>query len=121
MLTPDGLTNQLTLTTTACATIGTLARYGEEVLDNYLNDPDAFLNNEMMAFPNPSNGAFTVNLFEIEHANLVVTNTLGEIVYLANDVSKFVPVVLENAPTGLYFVNAYYGDGKVITKTIVVE
>ena len=38
-----------------------------------------------------------------------------------NDVSKFVPVVLENAPTGLYFVNAYYGDGKVITKTIVVE
>lgn len=121
MLTPDGLTNQLTLTTTACATIGTLARYGEEVLDDYLNDPDAFLNNEMMAFPNPSNGAFTVNLFEIEHANLVVTNTLGEIVYSANDVSKFVPVVLENAPTGLYFVNAYYGDGKVITKTIVVE
>lgn len=121
MLSSAGLTEQVALTNSACSTLGTLARYGNDLMEEYLTDPINFLQNEMVAYPNPSNGNFTVNLFEIEHANLTVTNAVGDVVYSANDVSKYAGVILENAPAGLYFVNAYYGDGKVITKSIVIE
>lgn len=121
MLTPSGLSEQVTLTNTACATLGTLARYGEDMIEGYLNDPINFLENQMVAYPNPSNGTFTLNLFEMENADITVTNTLGEIVYSVNDVNNLTGIYMENVPAGLYFVNAYYGDNKVITKSIVIE
>lgn len=121
MLSPAGVAEQVSLTNTACATLGTLARYGEDMVAEYLTDPEYFLENTMMAYPNPSNGNFTVNLFEMEDVQITVTNAVGEVVYSINQANKFVGVTLEDAPAGLYFVNAYYGEGKVITKSIVIE
>lgn len=120
MLTTAGLTNQIDLTNTACTLLGTLTRYGTDMIEEYLDNPSDFVHNSMVAYPNPSNGSFSVNLFEMENADLTVTNAIGDVVYSVNNVSKFVPVVLD-VPAGLYFVNAYYGEGKVITKTMVIE
>ncbi len=121
VLTPTGVTEQVALTGTACATLGTLARYGDDVVAAYLDDPIYFLNNEMLVYPNPSNGNFTLNLFEIEDATITVVNTTGQIVYTATGVSNFAGVTLEDLTPGLYFVNAAYGDGKVVTKSVVIE
>lgn len=121
MFSPAGLAEQVSLTNTACATLGTLARYGEDMVAEYLTDPEYFLENTMIAYPNPSNGNFTVNLFEMEDAQIIVTNAVGDVVYTVNQASKFVGITMDDAPAGLYFVNAYYGDGKVITKSIVIE
>jgi len=121
VLTPAGVLEQVALTNTACATLGTLARYGEDAVAAYLDDPIYFLNNEMLVYPNPSNGNFTLNLFEIEDATITVVNATGQLVYTATGVSNFAGVTLEDLTPGLYFVNAAYGDGKVITKSVVIE
>ncbi|HNJ90304.1 MAG TPA: T9SS type A sorting domain-containing protein [Chitinophagales bacterium] len=121
MLTSAGLTDQLALTGTACATLGTLARYGEDMIDGYLNDPTNFLKNEMVVYPSPSNGNFTVNIFEMEHANITVVNAVGQVVYQVNDVSKIAGITLDNPVPGMYFVNAEYGEGKKITRSLVIE
>lgn len=121
VFTTAGVADQVGLTNTACATLGTLARYGDDVVAAYLDDPIYFVNNEMLVYPNPSNGNFTLNLFEIEDATITVVNATGQVVYTANGVSNFAGVTTENLTPGLYFVNAEYGQGKKITKSIVIE
>lgn len=121
VFTPAGVADQVALSNSACATLGTLARYGDDVVANYLDDPNYFLNNEMLVYPNPSNGNFTLNLFEIEDATITVVNATGQVVYTTTGASKFVGITLETLTPGLYFVNAEYNNGKKITKSIVIE
>ena len=121
VFTPSGVADQVALSNSACATLGTLARYGDDVVADYLDNPTYFLNNQMLVYPNPSNGNFTLNLFEIEDATITVVNTTGQVVYSTTGASDFVGITLENLTPGLYFVNAEYGNGKKITKSVVIE
>ena len=112
VFTTGGIFEQVTLSNTACATLGTLARFGD--------DPAYFLNNEFVAYPNPSTGNFTVNMFEMENANITVLNAIGDVVYSAKGVNKIEGVYIENAVPGIYFVTVEH-DGKTNTKSIVIE
>ncbi len=120
VFTTTGIPEQITLTNTACATLGTLARFGDDVVSQYLDDPAYFLNNEFVAYPNPSSGNFTINMFDIEHANISVVNAVGQVVYTATDASNIAGIYLENATPGIYFVTIEH-DGKVNTKSVVIE
>lgn len=117
---PSLVSESVTLSNTACATLGTLARYGEDMVGAYIDNPDHFLHNEIFAYPNPSNGNFTLNLFEIENADITIVNTLGETVYSAKGVNKLTGIYLNNITPGLYFITAVH-DGTSITKSIVIE
>jgi len=121
VFTSAGVTEQVALTNTACATLGTLARFGEDVVAEYLDNPTYFLNNQMLVYPNPSNGNFTLNLFEIENATITVVSITGQVVYTETGVSNIAGITLENLTPGLYLVNAEYADGKKITKSVVIE
>ena len=121
VFTSAGVPEQVALTNSACATLGTLARFGEDVVAEYLDNPTYFLNNEMLVYPNPSNGNFTLNLFEIEDATITVVSITGQVVYTETGVSNIAGITLENLTPGLYLVNAEYGNGKKITKSVVIE
>ena len=120
VFTTGGIFEQVTLSNTACATLGTLARFGDEMVAEYLDDPAYFLNNEFVAYPNPSTGNFTINMFEMENANITVLNAIGDVVYSAKGVNKIEGVYIENAVPGIYFVTVEH-DGKTNTKSIVIE
>lgn len=120
VFTSGGAFEQVTLTNTACATLGTLARFGDEVVAEYLDDPAYFLNNEFVAYPNPSTGNFTVNMFQMENANITVVNAIGDVVYSAKNVSNIEGIYIENAVPGIYFVTVEH-NGKTNTKSVVIE
>lgn len=120
VLLPATVPENVALSSTACATLGTLARYGEDLVAEYLENPIAFLQNEFFTYPNPSNGNFTLNMFDIENANIRIVNALGEVVYTANGVSNVSGIYLDNALPGLYFITVEH-DGKTNTKSIVIE
>ena len=120
VFTTGGIFEQVTLSNTACATLGTLARFGDEMVAEYLDDPAYFLNNEFVAYPNPSTGNFTINMFEMENANITVLNAIGDVVYSAKGVNKIEGVYIENAVPGIYFVTVEH-DGKTNIKSIVIE
>ncbi len=117
---PSQVSENVTLSNTACATLGTLARYGDDMIQAYIENPDQFLHNEIFAYPNPSNGNFTLNLFEIENADITIVNTLGEVVYTATGASKLTGIYLNDITPGLYFITAVH-DGTSVTKSIVIE
>lgn len=117
---PSQVPESVTLSNTACATLGTLARYGEDMIGAYIENPDHFLHNEIFAYPNPSNGNFTLNLFEIENADITIVNTLGEVVYTAAGASKLKGIYLGDITPGLYYITAVH-DGTSVTKSIVIE
>ena len=71
-------------------------------------------------YPNPSNGNFTLNLFEIENADITIVNTLGEVVYTATGASKLKGIYLGDITPGLYYITAVH-DGTSVTKSIVIE
>ncbi len=108
-------------TSTACETFGAGGRYGDaDLLAAYMNDPAYFVKNEFVAYPNPSNGNFTLNLFEIENANITIKNSLGQIVYTSTGESKLTGVYLDNPVAGIYYLTVEH-DGTSLTKSIVIE
>ncbi len=116
----SAVNENVTLTSTACATLGTLSRYGVDLAEQYLDDSINFLQSEFFTYPNPSNGNFTLNMFDIENANVKIVNALGEIVFYASGVSNVSGIYLDNALPGLYFITVEH-DGKLNTKTIVID
>ncbi len=108
-------------TGTACESFGAGGRYGDaDLLAAYLSDPAYFVKNEFVAYPNPSNGNFTLNLFEIENANITIKNALGQVVYASQGESKLIGVYLDHPVSGVYYLTVEH-DGTSMTKPIVIE
>jgi hypothetical protein len=74
---------------------------------------------QFQIIPNPSNGAFALNLHkQYKNINIEITDVLGKIIYTnAYKESPQIPIEL-NAPSGVYFVNVIADDKQQVLKLI---
>lgn len=74
------------------------------------------------AYPNPSNGKFTINLGQsYSETNVTITNVLGQQVSTSNYINTQTLVVDINAAAGLYFATLKTNDGNQATLKIVKQ
>ena len=81
------------------------------------------LNSALSISPNPSLGAFTVNISSgnMEPAQIVVTNMLGQKV-METTIATNTPASLQlDAPAGIYFLNAVTGNGRWSEKLLIAK
>jgi hypothetical protein len=77
---------------------------------------------DIVIYPNPTSGSFTINLKENNFATIQVYNMIGEVVY-RNKTNSLSPLIQLNAniPEGLYFVETGLGDYKTISKLLIIK
>ena len=74
------------------------------------------------AYPNPTNGKFTINLGQsYSETNVTITNVLGQQISTSNYTNTQTLVVDINAAAGLYFVTLKTNDGNQATLKIVKQ
>ena len=86
-------------------------------INNSTNHPIAAIS----VFPDPGNGAFTINIPSAvnENTTVIITNTTGQQVKeLTVPTNKDTPVQL-NLPPGTYYLSAMVKNGKAATKIVV--
>jgi hypothetical protein len=77
------------------------------------------------AFPNPSNGSFTIRLKsdKEENLNLRIFNNLGKTVYEESNIGSAQIIIrkieLDDYPEGLYFIGLYSGEISYIEKIVI--
>jgi hypothetical protein len=59
----------------------------------------------LSVFPNPSSGSFTINLGELETAQINITDVTGRLVYSDKKSQSHMLNISLNEPAGMYFVN----------------
>lgn len=90
-----------------------------EVQSNSITD--ITLSEAITLTPNPSaNGSFTISS-DIDRAqSLIITNTLGQVVYSQKDVSLNNKTIDLDVPSGAYFINII-AQGNIITKKLIIN
>jgi hypothetical protein len=87
-----------------------------------LDDYWIFKTTSISAYPNPSNGKFTINLGQsYSETNVTITNVLGQQVSTSNYTNTQTLVVEINAAAGLYFATLKTNDGNQATLKIVKQ
>ena len=72
---------------------------------------------EMVIFPNPNNGSFSINLPE-EDCEIVIYNNVGQVVYRQSKANGLTSMNLENLVSGMYFVNVKSVNGNTTVKFV---
>ncbi|MFK7783531.1 MAG: PKD domain-containing protein [Crocinitomicaceae bacterium] len=86
---------------------------------------DLFLNGDVSVYPNPSKGAFTIDMTVLGSSDITVQveNMLGAIVYESNpgtvQGAHSENISLGKAPAGMYFVRVLAGKQQLVKKIIV--
>jgi len=94
------------------------------ILATGINSADSFEADALSIFPNPTNGLLTISVSSntAEQIQVIVTNTIGEIIY------KTMPVIasnqlfnlnLQHSPKGIYFVQLKTNNGCVVRKLVL--
>jgi photosystem II stability/assembly factor-like uncharacterized protein len=77
--------------------------------------------NEVLIFPNPNNGQFTIQVYEDSKYDVSVTNVLGETILTENEITtvqKTIDLSIESS--GLYIVRIKLSD-KIILKKVIIN
>lgn len=80
--------------------------------------------NDIMVYPNPSNGVFTVRLTSYQSKNIKIRleNVLGEVLKEFDNISSDSILINNNEfQSGIYFVKIEAGENNVVTKKIVIN
>ena len=87
--------------------------------DNAVNNVS--LSSGVSIYPNPSYGTFTLSFpsASLAHAQITVTNLLGEKVKEMNSLTGAPVTVSLTAPPGIYFITINTDDGTYNTKIVV--
>ena len=77
--------------------------------------------NGLKVYPNPSTGAFTIELpSEMQQAKVEMINSVGSLVY-QSEMSDTKIIHTQSIAKGIYFVKVKSTDSKVMVKKVVVE
>lgn len=94
-------------------------------LDNIVFPPttiienvECFVEDNISIYPNPNKGAFNIELGD-NQCDVTVYNTMGQIVYQAMSVRNDMEIKLDNACSGLYFVNIRNSEMNVTRKMLI--
>lgn len=66
--------------------------------------------NNVIIYPNPTNGVFKVHIENIENSMIEVVNALGKTILIQNVNKNMTNIDLTNQPNGIYFVKVVSGD-----------
>lgn len=75
-------------------------------------------NSNFSIYPNPFNNKFTINTNSTEHYNLIITNTLGQVILNKKIIEQIIEFDLSTYPSGIYFVTVSEGDNRKVLKLI---
>jgi len=76
--------------------------------------------NNLMVFPNPSNGIFSINHNNNKPQTIEIFNIVGAKIYSAtNNVKSKYDIDISQYPKGIYFVKVYDEDGDHTEKIVV--
>lgn len=76
--------------------------------------------NQMMVFPNPSNGSFSVKSNNNHKQTIEVFNLIGEMFYSATSNKASHDIDISHSPKGIYFVRIVDGE-KTVTEKIIIQ
>jgi len=105
--------NAIEQTASQFTTPDTLLGYGisdfcaASVLLTSVNE-NSVINDELIVYPNPSNGKFQVSSFKFQVERMEVYNVLGEKVYsspINHEQSRVLGINLSSQPSGVYVLN----------------
>ena len=82
-------------------------------------DVETVVEQNIEVYPNPNNGAFCIELGDIESV-VTIYNTMGQVVYQNAGLSNKVEIRLDDINSGLYFVNINNSEMNA-TEKIVIE
>ena len=85
-------------------------------IENYETD-----NNTILIYPNPSNGIFIIELKNIQNADFVIYNILGEVVYSEKNLNQISTIHIGNVPAGVYFYQVNNQTGLIKTGKLIME
>lgn len=78
------------------------------------------LNEELVLYPNPTTGFFTINTYDLNPATVVIYNSVGQQVWNKSyPATTSIPIDLD-APSGIYFLKVETG-GNIITKKLIIH
>ena len=77
---------------------------------------------EILVFPNPSNGTLNIALTEKKEATIEIYNIVGKLVYTSGNPlnTQLFTINIENQPSGIYFVNIKTGN-TITTKKLMLN
>lgn len=75
---------------------------------------------ELQVFPNPSSEEFTISS-PSEIQRIEISNSLGEVMYVAHPETKDLLIEFRDKPKGIYIIKIFGSDEKVFTKKLVLS
>ncbi len=75
---------------------------------------------EILVFPNPSNGIFTVNINNEKAAQIIIYNTMGEKIYQSKLYNQEFEIDLSSKPKGMYFYKLLFTDNEIVTGKLII-
>ncbi len=120
ILTRKGLVDLIYTATNTCGTTRDTFSVG---INNVGVNEIASNNSIVTIFPNPNNGAFTMNIESNvnEMVNVVVTNMVGEVVKEIKVPTNTPSNVTLSQPAGVYMVSASTGNGRYTARVVVAK
>ncbi|MDF1675846.1 MAG: M43 family zinc metalloprotease [Vicingaceae bacterium] len=76
---------------------------------------------EILVFPNPSNGTLNIALTEKKETTIEIYNLVGELIYTSGNPlnTQFFTINIDNQPNGIYFINIK-SDNNITTKKVLI-
>jgi hypothetical protein len=91
------------------------------VIQTNISVSEIDLKNEIKLYPNPNKGSAILELGELKVRRLEVYDSRGRRILLVNQPQRRTVINLSNAANGLYLVNIYTKNGKLLSERLTKQ